>query len=310
MRLFVPVRNVGPSFTVFDPVYGSRLKPSTSIVRSAPEFRMTITTNGRGFRGPELVPGARGGVLFLGDSFTMGYGVNDGEEFPALVRRALEEKAPGRWPVVNAGVGGTGNGHWVKFLGREAPDLAPRVVVLQLCSNDFEDNLSERLFTLDPDGGLEELTLSAPRLRRVQALVDGVGLSSLHTVSLLRQVLSSPRGAATQGAPDALAAEAARGRSRPLAWALVRRAIEECRKIDATPLLFDVGLDPQDVEELGALARACGDVAVLRFPAKTERRELYFEVDGHWIPEGHALAARMVLERLLGADGRPGLLLE
>src|SRR5512139_2958291 len=75
VRAFVVVRNVGPSFTVYDADYGNRLRPSFSTVRIAPEFTMRLTTNSLGFRGPEPDAPPRGVVLFLGDSFTMGYGV-------------------------------------------------------------------------------------------------------------------------------------------------------------------------------------------------------------------------------------------
>lgn len=112
VRLFVPVRNVGPTFSVYDSVYGKRHKPSFQTVRSSPEFRMAFTTNSEGFRGPEE-PKRKGGVLFIGDSFTEGYGVNDGEEFPALVRDEMRKRmgraAP---PVWNAGIGDVGNGRW------------------------------------------------------------------------------------------------------------------------------------------------------------------------------------------------------
>src|SRR5262249_3271101 len=99
------------------------------------------------------------------DSFTEGYGVSDGEEFPALVRRALVEKyGPQAPPVVNAGIGNTGNGHWVKLLGREGPRFAPRTVVLQFTGNDFVDNLREQMFRLDDNHQLVELPVPAPGL--------------------------------------------------------------------------------------------------------------------------------------------------
>ena len=89
VRAFVTVRNVGPSFTVFDPVYGKTLKRSFSCRRMTPEFTMRFTTNSLGFRGPEPERFPRRPILFIGDSFTMGYGVDDGQEFPAVVSRTF-----------------------------------------------------------------------------------------------------------------------------------------------------------------------------------------------------------------------------
>ncbi len=53
VRLLIPVRNVGLSFTVYDPVYGRRLKQDASIRRITPGFTMQLTTNSLGHRGPE-----------------------------------------------------------------------------------------------------------------------------------------------------------------------------------------------------------------------------------------------------------------
>src|SRR6185295_7928209 len=89
VQAFVPVRDVGPSFTVYDPVLGKRLKASFSAERITPEFRMRLSTNSLGFRGPEPKAISSGPILFLGDSFTMGYGVRDGEEYPARVATEL-----------------------------------------------------------------------------------------------------------------------------------------------------------------------------------------------------------------------------
>jgi hypothetical protein len=35
IRAFVPVRNVGPYFSTYDPFYGKVLKPNISVVRTA-----------------------------------------------------------------------------------------------------------------------------------------------------------------------------------------------------------------------------------------------------------------------------------
>jgi hypothetical protein len=132
VRRFVPVRNVGPSFTIYDPIYGTRLKKDFSAKRITPEFTMRFTTNSLGFRGPEPELSPHRPILFLGDSFTMGYGVNDGEEFPALVRNALTKRGPDTVAVINAGVGNVGNRRWIKFLPAEGKRYNPRLVVFQI----------------------------------------------------------------------------------------------------------------------------------------------------------------------------------
>ena len=124
---------------------------------------MQFTTNSLGFRGPEPDSFPNHPILFLGDSFTAGYGVNDDEESPALIRKALAKRyGAHRIPVVNTGLGDSGNGYWIKFLKKEGKRYDPRLVVLELCETDFEDNIREHLFGLSSLGELEELPVPPP----------------------------------------------------------------------------------------------------------------------------------------------------
>ncbi len=300
VRAFVVVRNVGPSFTVFDAEYGKRLKPSYSTERIAPEFRMRLTTNSLGFRGPEPAEPPQGAIVFLGDSFTMGYGVSDGEEFPALIRERLSATSPGGVPVINAGIGDTGNGRWVKFLRGEARRYSPRLVVLQVHANDFADNPAEGLFALDSDGGLIALPPRPPGLtRRVQALVEAVpGLSFSYLVGLAKQ-LSWPRG--LQKPPDdgPSADSASPGKVDRLTLALVEESVKICRENHWPVMVLLTDVAEPRAGWLREAALGLGAV-VVEIPEKAVRPDLYFELDGHWTREGHVYTAERILERLPG----------
>src|SRR5262245_45028362 len=208
VRTFVRVRDVGPVFTVHDPVLGKRIRPGLSAERITPEFRMRMTTNSLGYRGAEPQPSASRPILFLGDSFTLGYGVNDGEEYPALVsaglRRRFGDAAP---PAINAGIGNAGNGFWLKLLRRDGAAMRPAVVVMQIFENDFADNLNDGLFALQPGGSLRELPVpAASALRRLEAVIQAVpGLSYSHLLGLLRQLRPPDFGDRPQTAQDSRA---------------------------------------------------------------------------------------------------------
>lgn len=297
VRAFVVVRNVGPSFTVFDAEYGKRLKPSFSTLRIAPEFEMRLTTNSLGFRGPEPSEPLTGVILFLGDSFTMGYGVNDGEEFPALIRARLTDAPGGPIPVINAGIGDTGNGRWLKFLRGEARNYAPRLVVLQVHANDFQDNPAEGLFALAPEGGLVALPARVPgTLRRIQGFVESVpGLSFSYLIGLAKQ-LSWPRGAQTLPTDATLADPAQPSEADRLTLALVDASVQECVDNGWPVLLLLADIPEPKASWLrdGALARGA---AVLEIPEKAKRPDLYFALDGHWKTAGQAYTAERLLER-------------
>lgn len=310
-RAFVTVRDVGPSFAQYDATFGTRLKPSFATRRVTPEFVMDFSTNSQGFRGPEpRTPRPLAGtVLFLGDSFTMGYGVTDGLEFPALLRAWYTARlGPDAPDVLNAGIGGTGNGHWLLFLGSQAAQIRPAAVVLQLCSNDEKDNLRERLFALDSSTRtLRDLPPPTPRvLQRFQMIAERIpGLSHLHLYGLMRQVRVGGGGggggedaaapASSAGAqertPTAAAPELPQGAA--LSQAIVASCIAHCRAQGWPVVLLSADLGGPMLDRWRAFAAAQG-VDFLIVPDKKSRPDLYFRTDGHWHAAGHALAADLV----------------
>jgi hypothetical protein len=300
LRLGGVVREVGPALTRYDPVYGKRLRENFRATRTSPEFRIRYSVNSLGYRGPEPEKFPEHPILFLGDSFTEGYGVSDGEEFPELIRRALAERhkhlAP---PVVNAGIGNAGNGHWVKWLRLEGRRFAPRLVVLQFTSNDAADNLREQNFGLDTNGQLVERPVP-PRgpVHKINELVAAVpGLSSAHLIGFGYQLYH-----------------------RYNAWhttrAYVPRGIDAAADDDLTPRLWEEALricheagwpvvgiavefaGPHLVQLRGILERY--DARLIVAPTKEQRPDLYYEIDGHWNPLGHAFVAQMLQPELNG----------
>ncbi len=289
VRVFVPVRNVGPTFSEYDPVYGKRLKKNFSCTRTAAEFSMRFSTNSYGFRGPEPPSFPVGGILFIGDSFTSGYGVNDGEEFPALIAQHLTAPSEaGTVPVVNAGTGNTGNGYWLRFLEAEYDRYDPRAVVLGFCVNDFLDNAVEQLYRVDQHGRLHE-TGMMPRqeaARGAQAVIEAVpGLAYSHLVGLARQVFSE------SGAPPASDGV---GTADSLTYALVDTVLAFCALRGVPAILLQIGVDSVAARQLDALAGRHG-AASLRAPSKADRPELYYKTDGHWNAAGHRAIASALL---------------
>jgi hypothetical protein len=301
VRLFVPVRNVGPSFTVYDPEYGQRLKRSFSATRYTPEFTMSFSTNSLGFRGPETREPPRDVILFLGDSFTLGYGVSDGEEYPAIVRDTLRKRRVAV-AVLNAGIGDSGNGRWVKFLRHEAARYEPRLVVLQVHPNDFDDNLRERLFELTPTGDLRELPVPPPGLaRRLQTLIEAVpGLPYSHLVGLLRELpaLRASRSRETdRSGTDADGARKEASYRDRLTLRLIAESLRICARNSWPALGLLAGFDPDRVGLLEHLFAGLG-ADVVAVPSKDAMPGLYYTIDGHWRLAGHELAARRLLEKL------------
>ncbi len=294
VRAFIPVRNVGASFSTYDPHQGKTLKPDFETVRVTPEFTMEFSTNAQGRRGEEL-PTPHGGILFIGDSFTMGYGVDDGREFPALVRERL---APtfGTVSTVNAGMGNNGNGRALRFLAREGDRIQPRVLVLQVCDNDFVDNLVEGLYSLGPDGELVEHTVPPPSLaRRVQRVVDAVpGVADSYLLGLTQQLVrASP--------PPTVDTDVSTATTSPmdvLTYRLVEKTLRHAADRAWPVIAVMAHFEGERAERMRRLLERYG-AHTIRVPMRRERPDLYYEVDAHWNEAGHVFVAERIANHLL-----------
>lgn len=229
-------------------------------------------------------------TLFVGDSFTLGFGVDDGLEFPRLVGARLGE------PIINMGIGGSGNARWLRLLRDEAPQFTPRRVVLQVCSNDVDDNLSEGLATLREDGTIAEHAPPPPGYaRKIQRVVDAVpGLAYSHLLGCLRELdfanhhgPTAARAGAEDSAPPGL----------PLTLALVEESIRLCRQRNWSVYLFSADMTADQAKPFAELGERLA-VPFLRLPAKAEAPSRYFTVDGHWNAVGHREAADRLVELL------------
>ncbi len=295
---FVPLRNVGPSFSVHDSRLGRRLKANFATVRYTPEFTMHFSTNSLGFRGPEPTRPPRGGILFLGDSFTMGYGVDDSEPFPALIAAKLAARADGRTPVpvINAGMGGTGSDWWLPFLERDAPRFTPHLVVLQAMVNDFEDNWSGGLFRLGRDDALVYSPVAKSIARMALDLVTAVpGLDSLHLTGLLRQVATTVKKMLRPYPGSA---------ADPLTFRLIEAAVQRCRDQGYSAAMVSFEITGARLNRLRQIA-AQFDLPLLVMPSKSERPDLYYRVDGHLTAHGHVVVAERMLAELERLDLLP-----
>ena len=303
VRSLVPVRNVGPVFSTYDSVLGKRLKPSFTAKRYTPEFDMVLTTNQSGFRGPELPQSPSNSVLFIGDSFTMGYGVNDGEEFPAIVRAALNRKfGEDKIPVINAGIGNNGNGRWIKFLRHEAANYSPQIVLLQPLDNDFYENVRENLFSLSDSGSLIEHGIPPPSLmRRIQNVVDEIPLLEYsYLFALVRQVISHSRTSRSTEQTNNNAAAITSAHQddddpvEDLTLALIEQAIVLCRESGWPVKMLLIDLPDNRLRAIQSVLDR-HNVEAISFPGKNERPDFYYENDGHWNAAGHRDAAQRVL---------------
>lgn len=193
-RSIRPAPLSGPIFE-FDSRLGHKNRRNHRTTELVDDRRTQIRTNALGFRMDREV-GVKDPkklrVLFLGDSFTFGTGLNLEE---MLVSR-LEEKAKAEManiPVdfVNAGVGGYGTQEEVSFFEEHAQALEPDAVILLMGPNDVDDNFPLFAYDRTEKGLVLSQRSAVPQSKsRLQALAHKVpGYNLLSEYSALFGVL-------------------------------------------------------------------------------------------------------------------------
>lgn len=160
-----PGERVAASAPSVDPLIGWKLPPSRSITETTPAYSVTYRSNRQGFRSrrdfERLTRKRR--VAFLGDSYTMGSGVEDDETFAHLLQRRLR-----RTQSYNFGIGGFGVDQMWLTLRHYALPVDPDLVVLSFIRPNLRrarsayrmghDWLAKPVFRLDA-GELVPMTL-------------------------------------------------------------------------------------------------------------------------------------------------------
>lgn len=120
-----------PGAMRWDPGLGYTLAPGEFRFRST-EFDTRYRVNSAGLRDTETALD-RPQVIVLGDSFAMGWGVEQAEAFPQQLARLTGRR------VLNAGIASYGTARELRLLAR-LDTSATEWVVLQFCNNDFFEN--------------------------------------------------------------------------------------------------------------------------------------------------------------------------
>ena len=311
------------------PALGFTMNPAFRGRFRQAEFDTDVRFNSAGLRDREhgVKPPGTKRLVVLGDSYTFGWGVDEGERFTDRLEDRLRDAAPGVWDVVRAGTNAYATTHERAWMQAYGWGLGPDLVVLQFCmGNDFADNRGVR-YRIE-DGYL--VSANADSARAEEKGLKGWLRTRSHLYLFLRSLVKQPgvgraervraeieafnaladRGAdATGAALEGLAADA-RGHGVPLVVAVVpmRHQIVEARD-----------LDPRLVEHpnrlVSELASKAGLPVIDLLPAFRESAlaggpALYFRSDPHWTAEGHRLAGDALFDSLLAhgwiaRDARP-----
>lgn len=125
-----------------DPLMGYKPRANYSKTFKT-DYTAYIGTNEYGFRDDPITPHTPDTIriLVLGDSFTFGIGVSNGETFPDYLEEKLNASYPEKkWDVINAGVFGYSTIHYALLLDQYLNKLNPDALLIMTCTNDVIDN--------------------------------------------------------------------------------------------------------------------------------------------------------------------------
>ncbi|MBI4879957.1 MAG: SGNH/GDSL hydrolase family protein [Planctomycetes bacterium] len=332
-----------PAINRFHPTLGWEKEPAARTARSTSEFDVTFAINGAGMRGAEVAKDRAAGarrVLFVGDSFTLGYAVNEDDLFLRLFERAL--RAGGHEvEILNGGTEGYSTDQELLWLEEQGLSYAPDFVVLAPYLNDVYWNTQESYF----DKPKPCFTLAGNALARGAAALADPGKTPwwrAHTaigsfVQKLRLLRLSGRHTVKIGGQKAFLEDAPLLKAEPAqieaAWRvtgeLLKRFAAAVLASGARPLALIIpnrweihgdatpprGLPGFSLEQLdaGAPTRRFADLcaqagftvidpcAALAAQAAAGER-LYYEKDWHWNAAGNRVVAEVLLERFSAPD--------
>lgn len=141
VRIISP-QMTGPRQFSYDPQLGAIPVPNQKARRTLPGvYDYEYQNNSLGFRGGReyaIQKQTSFRLLFLGDSFTYGIGVNDKDTFVNLIEEQLAKDYS--IEAINAGSGGKGTDYAVKLFEIVGYQLRPDITCLCFFPNDFIDN--------------------------------------------------------------------------------------------------------------------------------------------------------------------------
>jgi GDSL-like Lipase/Acylhydrolase len=319
-------------FWRYDPLLGWSHQPGSEGIHEKADFAVHVVTSAQGLR-DRLYPEARVPglcrMIAVGDSFTWGFGVEDGQIWHERIEAAHPD-----WEILNAGVAGYATDQELLYLEKRGLAFQPDVVLLLLHPNDFLENAERGTsgyykprFVLHPGGELELTQMPVPHGTLEQRFDRWL---HYHTYLLYRvyhpleylEAAQEERAhqAAAEAARERRAgrrrdpAERARRRAERLAapnkydvdlsltLALLGRIDAVVREHGARFLLVSVPMSDPPRSRLAAGVQALGIPYLPLDPAFRGQRDIRFEHDAHWTPHGHEIAARAI-EDFLEAQG-------
>lgn len=283
-----------PACAHHDPDLGYRLRPGICEFENI-EFRTTLHINEQGLRDEEVLHPA---VIVLGDSHTMGWGVEQDETFVERLEKQLQQ------PVLNAGIASYGTVRELRLF-EQLPTDSLQTLVIQYNEGDPMEN---RPYV---EQGELQISSAAQYQQRVDSHTQTTRywlgkyvwvMSRLTAQTLWYQV----RGNAPQNIEETLtdAEEAA------MFWAILKHHADQLRGLRIV-VFESQTFSPSDGAFIRALNEHLEEAAALGLHIETLdvgpllSPQHYYVLDDHMNPEGHRVVADALYNHLRTTSASP-----
>jgi len=305
--------------------YGVRKNmPDVSIWHSSPDYRVNVRTNSRGVRSDRDIPYQKPEGTFrivgLGDSFTLGYEVEQEDTFLYQLETNLKDRGFERVEVINLGVSGFGTSEELITLKEEGMKYDPDMVILGYFVNDIQNNIMSDLFAIEDDS-LRQISESYLPAVGVRNLLFSIPLyrymaDNSQLLNLFRNFISYQIQQAVfrenRGGPDETPSEEEFEQIVQYESALTARLLDqiylECRDQNIPFVLLNIPTTEFEkksvysnipIDEMKFSDRIVYvDAIEIVKPYVGERPVQWEKWHGHWLPWVHHLVGEVLADRV------------
>ncbi|RPG21707.1 MAG: SGNH/GDSL hydrolase family protein [Phycisphaera sp. TMED9] len=295
--------------------------PNQTYRHQTPEYTVEIRTNSQGMRADQEFaipkpPGTRR-IAVLGDSFSMGYGVNMEDTSLQILEENLETELECDVEILNFSVSGFGPAEELIVLEEAAMQYEPDLIIQYFTSNDPIDDTRANLFVLE-EGELQRSNDSYLPAVKVREFLFSFSLyrwmaGESHLYNLIRDMAGSKakqvlamfrsRDNKTSNEPPIAIDPEGPTAQEALSLAILSRMMEVARVGDAEFLILSIPVRRSRAEFKETFPDWSGEYPVVSPIAAFEEKNgemLYWEEShGHWTPLGCRLVASELTDRIL-----------
>jgi hypothetical protein len=315
LRIVSPLQRFANPLHAFhdpDPNVGWRGRPDVHARFATADFDCEVRHDARGLRAHESpAPSVDSPVwLFLGDSFTWGWGVGQGEPFTDLLQATLGPAVL----IENRGLSGSGTVQQMLMLRqRLAQGPKPEKVIVVFCPNDFTD-------CVQPRTDRPFMVRKGDQMALTNCPVEGGGLQSgigraissqSRLASTIRFAVNRTKSRVRHGskgsAPRPLTADEVDSVHQCLSDMLASCQESEAELTVVYTSMPEDMLRGEDSERRVALRKICHDLGIplvdptdpMRTRSDSGPDALFFAQDHHWSRDGHKVVAEVIAQSLL-----------